>query len=99
ALIGGYEQQSITKEEKKKTEEKKPTYFSNLFNALAGEQPRKNMGKKTSEGKERMENWWPAKESFVEEAHLRPLTEEKAKEITFRVFDVYKKAHGMPSYT
>ena len=35
---------------------------------------------------------------FIEKESLRPLAEEKAKETTFKIFDVYKKAHGMPSY-
>lgn len=55
----------------------------------------KDFGKKTG----KIENWWPEKESFLEKVHLRPLAEEKAKETTFKIFDIYKKAHGMPSYT
>ncbi len=47
----------------------------------------------------KMKNWWPAKESFIEEKVLRPFAEEKAKEMSFKIFDVYKKSHGMPSYT
>ena len=76
---------------------------SNPFVALVGgyDKPgaetgaEKGLGKKTG----KIENWWPGKESFLEEAHLRPLAEEKAKETAFKIFDTYKKAHGMPSYT
>jgi len=71
---------------------------SNPFTALLGgydtnteKSPEKKEGKK--------KNWWPAKESFVEESGLRSLAEEKATEMTFKIFDVYKKAHCMPSYT
>ncbi|MCH8945708.1 MAG: hypothetical protein IIA85_02190 [Nanoarchaeota archaeon] len=38
-------------------------------------------------------------ESWIEKTHIRKLAEEKAKESAFNLFDVYKKAHGMPSYT
>ncbi len=95
ALIGGYEDKPITKQDEKKAAETKPSYFSNLVNALKGQKPGTGM-KKTKSGK--MENWWPAKESFLEETQLRPLAETKAKETNFGIFNVYKKAHGMPSY-
>ena len=38
-------------------------------------------------------------ETFAEKNHVRPLGEETAKKLAFNLFDVYKKAHGMPSYT
>ena len=99
ALIGGYEEteQAETKKEMKKQKEEKPSYFSNLFSAIAGEQLTPKSGKPKS-GLGKNKNWWPEKESFIEEKNLRPLAEEKAKDTTFKVFDVYKKAHGMPSY-
>jgi len=75
---------------------------SNPFIALiggyesSGEKPAKEKakGKKEEKGE-----WWPAKESYIEEKVLRPFGEEQAKEIVFKIFDIYKKAHGMPSYT
>jgi hypothetical protein len=39
------------------------------------------------------------KDSWVEKNHLRKLAETKAKETAFSIFDVYKKAHAMASYT
>ncbi|HUW43639.1 MAG TPA: hypothetical protein VMV95_01600 [Bacillota bacterium] len=38
-------------------------------------------------------------ESFAEKNHIRPLAGEVAKDLAFKFFDIYKKAHGMPSYT
>jgi len=38
-------------------------------------------------------------EDYIESNYLRPLAEDKAEDTIFRLFDVYKKAHGMPSYT
>ena len=71
---------------------------SNPFVALIGGYD-KPSPKKESDKIPKKADWWPEKESFIEEAHLRHLTEEKAREMTFRIFDTYKKAHGMPSYT
>jgi len=85
------------KEQKTEKAEEKSTDQSNPFVALVG-----GYGKPSAEPKEKKgkkEKWWPEKESFAEEASLRPLAEEKAKETTFKIFDTYKKAHGMPSYT
>lgn len=38
-------------------------------------------------------------ENFIEKEHLRKLAGKKAMEKAFDIFDVYKKAHGMVSYT
>jgi hypothetical protein len=37
-------------------------------------------------------------DDFLEKSYLRPLAEDSAKELTFNLFDIYKKSHGMPSY-
>lgn len=39
------------------------------------------------------------KETWIESEHLRSLTAEKAKENSFLVFNIYKKAHGMANFT
>ena len=87
------------KEQKTEKAEEKSTDQSHPFVALVGGYGKpgteKDSGKKTG----KKSSWWPEKESFAEEASLRPLAEEKAKETTFKIFDTYKKAHGMPSYT
>ncbi len=86
-------------EEKEEDEKNENRDTSNPFVALIGGYNKPSPEKNPEEKTKKKENWWPAKESFIEEAHLRPLAEEKAKETTFRIFDVYKKAHGMPSYS
>ncbi len=39
------------------------------------------------------------KESFAEKEYVRPFATAIAKDLAFNLFDFYKKAHGMPSYT
>jgi hypothetical protein len=89
-------------EEKDETRENEHKDTSNPFIALfGGYDKKKKEEKKDEKGSkpEKKENWWPAKESFIESEHLRPFAEIKAIETAFKIFDVYKKAHGMPSYT
>lgn len=72
---------------------------SNPFLALVGyyskspESSKKNKVKKTNIKK------IIKQESWIEKTQIRKLAEEKAKENAFNLFDVYKAAHGMPSYT
>ncbi len=91
-------------EEKNEKPEKRKD-ASNPFAALFGAYDKPSaetgsvgVGKELGGKKEKIKNWWPEKESFAEEEHLRPLAEQKAKETTFKIFDIYKKAHGMASY-
>ena len=81
-------------EEKAKEKSKEE---SNPFLALIGhydknEKP-KEQGKKEDEDKPiRPDNW-------IEKTHLRPLAASEAKKTAFDLFDIYKKSHGMVSYT
>ena len=71
---------------------------SNPFLAMFGfyDKPNKKTEKKDKEKKKpvvvRPEDW-------IEKNHLRRVAAEKAAEQSFTLFDVYKKAHGMASYT
>ncbi len=38
-------------------------------------------------------------DTWIEKTHLRTLASNNAKDMAFRLFDVYKKSHGMPSYS
>ena len=38
-------------------------------------------------------------DNWIEKTHLRKLATRSAEDTTFDIFDVYKKQHGMPSYT
>jgi hypothetical protein len=38
-------------------------------------------------------------DNWVEKTHLRPLAVENCTETAFTLFDIYKKAHGMQSFT
>ncbi len=81
-------------EEKEETKES-PKDTSNPFFALIGkynEKPEKKEKKTEVEKKLEPDNW-------IEKTQIRPLAMEKAVDTAFNIFDVYKKAHGMPSYT
>lgn len=79
-----------------KTEEEKPKDESNPFLALIGkyEKPEKpkEKGKKPKETKISPDSW-------IEKTHFRKLAAKKAQEEVYDIFDIYKKAHGMPSFT
>ena len=51
--------------------------------------------KKTNKKDE--ENMKP--DNFAEKTYIRPFAEESARGTIYTLFDIYKKAHGMPSYT
>jgi hypothetical protein len=84
-------------EEKKEDEKKRARDESNPFLALIGryEQPETKTKSKEKEKKEII----VSKDDWIEENHLRPLAAENAKERIFDMFDLYKKSHGMASYT
>lgn len=89
----------LNEESQEETKESKNKDSSNPFKALFGAY-NENKKEETKEPKETQ----PQKtiirpETFAEKEYLRKLTEETAKETTFSLFDIYKKAHGMPSYT
>ena len=85
------EEKEIEKEAKKKASSDE----SNPFLALVGyynkpgEEPKKTGEKEVT----------IRKETWLESTHLRAFTEKHSGELAFSLFDIYKKAHGMPSYT
>ncbi len=70
---------------------------SNPFLALIGYYNKESEPKevKNSEKKEKSLSG----DDWIEKNHLRPVAEEGAKDTAFNLFDIYKKAHGMISYT
>ena len=84
-------------DEEEKKEEKKESGV-NPFKALAGgyDKPEKEEKKGKEEKKPKPVR---GKESYAEKEHIRKLAGEIAEEFAFKFFDVYKKAHGMVSYT
>jgi hypothetical protein len=71
---------------------------SNPFIALIGgyNKPSPKPAKKSSGGNEDI---IIAPDNFLESTHLRPFAKQAAEDKAFALFDVYKKAHGMVSYT
>ncbi len=86
-------------EEKDKEEKKeKSKDDSNPFLALIGYYDKKEKTEKKPESK-KDENKPLRKDDWIEKNHIRPLAASKAEKTAFKLFDIYKKAHGMPSYT
>ncbi|MBA7605867.1 hypothetical protein ES703_13002 [subsurface metagenome] len=88
--------------EEKSEEETKSKFRdeSNPFLALIGHYEKKSEAPKESKSLKKPSEDKPIKpDNFNESEHLRTLAAENAVETAFKLFDVYKKAHGMPSYT
>ncbi len=83
------------KKEEEKSEGEKDT--SNPFMALLGKYEEKPAKEKEPEGKPEKVIILP--ETYAEKNHVRPFAADTAKDLTFKFFDIYKKAHNMPSYT
>ncbi|MBW6442337.1 hypothetical protein K0A97_00960 [Patescibacteria group bacterium] len=73
--------------------------YSNPFMALFGKYGGETTAPKKEIKKEVKSKVIIRQETYPEKQILRPFSEEIAKEITFKLFDIYKKAHGMASYT
>ncbi len=88
------EEEAIEPDKPKK--ESKKNDSSNPFLALIGhynkDSKNKNSSKKNDDTKIKKDNW-------VEKNYFRKKTANDSKETLFTLFDIYKKAHGMPSYT
>ncbi len=86
-------------EKDKKEEEKKRKDTSNPFLALFGVYDKKE-DKEAPKKKEEDKGDKPIrKDDWVEKTHIRPLAEEIASATAMSLFDIYKKSHGMASYT
>jgi len=89
-------------DEKTAEEEKsKPKDTSNPFFALIGRYDKEPKKKETSKKKEsKKEEEKPMQpDSFIERTQIRALAAQEASEMAFNLFDIYKKAHNMASYT
>ncbi|MBU4069463.1 MAG: hypothetical protein KJ646_00605 [Nanoarchaeota archaeon] len=75
----------------------KPKTGSNPFLALIGYYNESGKQEKKPEIKQAGEIV-VTKDNWVESYSLRPLVAERAKNAAFDLFNIYKKAHGMPSY-
>lgn len=84
-------------EEPMDEKEEKSKDQSNPFLALIGAYDKKEKSKKVETKKDEVKE--PTKDNWIEKEHLRPLAAANSIDIIFNLFDVYKKAHGMASYT
>ena len=85
---------SILKEEKKKSKDQ-----SNPFKALVGGYDKPEETKEEKRLKEKEKAKPLRNDDWIEKTHLRKLAASNAKKTAFTLFDVYKKVHGMVSYT
>jgi hypothetical protein len=93
----GVLQEEINSFLEEKSEEKAKSEESNPFLALFGKYEESEPKKDKKEDKKKKIIVKP--DSWIEENHLRRLAAENAKEKMFNIFDAYKKAHNMASYT
>jgi hypothetical protein len=87
----------LKEEEKseKRAEQKRDT--SNPFLAILGFYDKNPESKsEKSKGEKEMKTVKP--DNFLEKSYLRPLAAADAKDLAFTLFEIYKKAHGMPTY-
>ncbi len=85
-------------EEKSEEKEKKSEDESNPFLAMIGAYDKKEQKSKKDE-KEKKKEIKINPDDWIEKTLLRKLSAENAKDKLFDIFDVYKKAHGMASFT
>lgn len=90
-------------EEKGNVQKNSPKEQSNPFVALVGGyegfyDKKKSKDEKKDDDKKDSKEIILKKDDWAEKA-IRALAEEKAEKTVFDIFDVYKKAHSMPSYT
>lgn len=85
------------KEENEEKEEKK-TSDVNPFAALLGLYEKKEKSEKKEEEKQGKKKTRKIRKDNYVESVVRKLAEKNARETCFKIFDVYKKAHAMPSH-
>jgi hypothetical protein len=85
--------EKTAEEEQKKKSGDQSNPFLALFGMYSKNEKPKEIKKPVEKGKP------PVKDSWIEATHIRPLASRIAKENVFNLFDVYKKAHGMASFT
>ncbi len=88
----------LKEESKEEKADTKSTDGSNPFLALVGYYNKSEKSEKKEESK-KIEEKTLRKDNWIESTHLRPLVSDEATKNAFKLFDIYKKAHGMPSYT
>ncbi len=87
------------KKDEKKKKGGEDSDQSNPFLALLGVYDQKPAEKKPEKKKEEEKDKPIEKDNWIEKTHLRPLAEDDAKKTAMTLFDIYKKAHGMASFT
>jgi len=87
-------------EEKSEEEKKTGSDESNPFFALIGKYESSGAKPKSKKGEqEKPKEIILTPDNWIEKNHLRPLAAESIKARVFDMFDVYKKAHNMASFT
>jgi hypothetical protein len=86
-------------EEKAQDEKKRMSEQSNPFLALLGRYESPEGEKPKSKKESKQGETTVAKDNWIEKNLIRPLVAENIKAQAFDIFDIYKKSHGMVSYT
>jgi len=87
-------------EEKSKNKKDESNPFLALFGYYEKTETKKEEKKKEKPNEKKKEDDKPVKpDDWIEKNYIRKMAKEKAEDMTFKIFDIYKKAHGMVSYT
>ena len=93
--INFFLEESSSEETKSKSKDTSNPFFA-IIGKYNGKAPKKEEKK---ESKEKKEPIIIKPDTFIERTQIRTLAAHTASETAFNLFDVYKKAHGMASYT
>lgn len=88
----------LNEENKSEKKEKEKPQGSNPFMALLGFYNEKPEVKEVKSKKLDADKKVVKPDDFLEKTYLRPLAAEGAQKTAFTLFEIYKKAHGMPTY-
>ena len=86
-------------EDEEEEKKKKPKDTSNPFLALFGQYNEKEEKSEKKTEKKNDDDKPIKPDDWTEKTHIRPHAAKEAKTTAFDLFDIYKKAHAMPSYT
>ncbi|MFW6233043.1 MAG: hypothetical protein ACOC3Z_00090 [Nanoarchaeota archaeon] len=88
----------LKEEEREEEKKQKKQEQKNPFLALFGKYEKKSKTQNNKNKKPKKDTDKLNKDNWFEKNYLRPLMAKKAGEATFDIFNIYKKAHGMPNY-
>ncbi|MFZ1971096.1 MAG: hypothetical protein WAU65_02880 [Candidatus Nanoarchaeia archaeon] len=88
----------LKEEDNAEKKQEKGKDMSNPFLAMLGFYNKSSANSSSGPKSNKEEIKFAKPENYIEKNLLRPIVDKSATDTTFTLFDIYKKAHGMPSY-